>query len=125
MPIHHSGGFVQQEEKVIRTRCASISTAERPALAILNNIPSSCSWQEPWGGWPGAWAHGRSVAPAWSQGRSCTAREILGLVSGAGSTVKRWRLQMACLWHMQPRWRCHGGKAARGEVPRQIPISQT
>ena len=95
MPAHDPGGFVQQKEETIRTRSASIRTAERPATASTDILPISLSCQEPRGRWLGAWAGGRSDAPAQGWGRSCTVREFLGQVSGAGSTAARCRSQMA------------------------------
>lgn len=94
MPVHSAGEFVQQKEEAIRTRSASICTAERPTTASPDNLPNSLSCREPWGRWPGPWARSCPAAPVWGWGHGCTEREFLGQVSGAGSAVARRCLQM-------------------------------
>lgn len=96
MAIHSPGGSEQQKAEGIRMCSVSVLTEERSTIASPDNLPNSCSCQQPGGTWPGVWSCMLPTAPVRGQGWGCTAREFLGQVSGAralwGGATCRWQV---------------------------------
>lgn len=96
MPIHGPGGSLQQKAEEMQMCSVSVLTEERSAIASPDNLPNSCSCQQPQGRWPGVWSCGHPAVPVWGQGWGCMAREFLGQVSGPGAL---WG-GAACRWQV-------------------------
>lgn len=114
MPVHSPEGSVQQKAEGVRM--CSVLTEERSNIASPDNLPNSCSCQQPRGRWPGVWSCGRPTA---GPGLGLQGKGVSGASFWDRSAVEVPLADGMCL-RGQPRWLCQGDEAAQGEATSRV-----